>query len=433
MKAAECLRAALHGERLVRHDLLLDGRRARAEERPVGGPAVREGRRHRPRVQHLPPRAASSRRRRRSRPQQGQHAKAAELFLRAEDMASAADAYEQRGRRRQGRDLPRRGGAQEGSCRRGSALLPAGPGLPALGRALRVHRDAGRGRRAPTRRARAMRPAGSVYARAGLKERAAGSYERAGEFETAAKLYDGAGDDRKATSSMRAPDRPSRAARPRSRPGDYERAVALLQRVPPNDESFRFATELLAQALIALGRPQLAVERLTKVLAGQADLDRHARALLLAGHRPRGRPPAGRGAGALQEDPGGGPGLPRRGGPHAGPRVRGRAPAADAASSRSAGADRRDPAPCGPTARGHGRASHHGDRTGGRGSGAFRAPRGARTRAARHGLPGRRHGRQEVGRPAPAPPRCSLRPTRPRDCSPTSRPRPASLTRTSRA
>ena len=40
--------------------------------------------------------------------------------------------------------------------------------------------------------------AGSVYLRAGLKDRAAASYERAGELETAAKLYAEIGNGRKA-------------------------------------------------------------------------------------------------------------------------------------------------------------------------------------------------------------------------------------------
>ena len=35
--------------------------------------------------------------------------------------------------------------------------------------------------------------AGSVYIRAGLKDRAAASYDRAGEFETAGKLYEEVG------------------------------------------------------------------------------------------------------------------------------------------------------------------------------------------------------------------------------------------------
>jgi serine/threonine protein kinase len=51
--------------------------------------------------------------------------------------------------------------------------------------------------------------------------------------------------------------------------GDNERALGLLQRVPPSDEHYTQATELLADVFIRTGRPLLAMERLQKVLAGQ--------------------------------------------------------------------------------------------------------------------------------------------------------------------
>ncbi len=78
----------------------------------------------------------------------GQHAKAAELFMRAEDPERAAAILRAGGRGGESRHPPGRGGP-EGRPRAGSRrLLPEGPGLPASGGALRVGGDAqGGGRR----------------------------------------------------------------------------------------------------------------------------------------------------------------------------------------------------------------------------------------------------------------------------------------------
>jgi hypothetical protein len=111
--------------------------------------------------------------------------------------------------------------------------------------------------------------AGSVYIRAGLKDRAAASYERAGEFETAAKLYDEAGNDGKGIELYEKAGMTFKSGEAAARAGDRERAIALLQRVGPQDENYRVAAELLARLFLEAGRPALAVERLRRILGSE--------------------------------------------------------------------------------------------------------------------------------------------------------------------
>src|SRR4029078_9078699 len=89
--------------------------------------------------------------------------------------------------------------------------------------------------------------AGSVYIRAGLKDRAAASYEKAGEFETAAKLYDPVGNDHKGIELYEEAGMTFKSGEAAARAGEQERAIALLQRVSAQDENYRVAAELLAR------------------------------------------------------------------------------------------------------------------------------------------------------------------------------------------
>jgi serine/threonine protein kinase len=200
--------------------------------------------------------------------QQRQFVKAAELYLRAEDMGRAADAYEQAGDH------------VKAATFRGEVALKADH-VPDAARFFQEGQDYLRaaelfesvGMLAEAAGAyeagESFAAAGSVYVRAGLKARGAASYERASDFETAAKLYEEAGDGRKAMDLYTRAGQTFKGGEAAVNAGDYERAASLLQRVPPADENYRAATELLAQTFLKLGRPQLAQERLNKALAGQ--------------------------------------------------------------------------------------------------------------------------------------------------------------------
>jgi eukaryotic-like serine/threonine-protein kinase len=199
----------------------------------------------------------------------GQFTKAAELYLRADDPTSAAQAYEQAGDHIQAANL--RGEAalkadrvpeaaaffQKGEDYLRSAELFESVGM--LAEAAGAY-EAGE----------SWAAAGSVYIRAGLKDRAASSYERAGEFENAAKLYEGLGDSRRAVELYEKAGFTFKSGEAAAKAGHRDKAIALLQRVGPTDENYADATELLARLFIEGGMPALAVERLEKVLAGQA-------------------------------------------------------------------------------------------------------------------------------------------------------------------
>ncbi len=87
----------------------------------------------------------------------GQFAKAAEYYLRAEDLGAAADAFEKAGDPVKAAQLSRRGRVQDRQARGGGRRLPDGPGLPAVGGAVRADRDARRRPARPTRTPTASR------------------------------------------------------------------------------------------------------------------------------------------------------------------------------------------------------------------------------------------------------------------------------------
>jgi eukaryotic-like serine/threonine-protein kinase len=197
-----------------------------------------------------------------------QFTKAAELFMRAEDPANAAVAYESAG------------DAVKAAILRGEVALKADRVPEAAAffqkgqdylRAAELFESVGMLAEAAGAYEAGDSPAaaGSVYIRAGLKERAAASFERAGEHETAAKLYEEAGVARKAMELYERAGQTFKSGEAAARSGERERAVALLQRVGTSDENYKAATELLAQLFIDMKRPALAVERLQKTLGGQ--------------------------------------------------------------------------------------------------------------------------------------------------------------------
>jgi len=111
--------------------------------------------------------------------------------------------------------------------------------------------------------------AGNVYARAGMKDRAAVSFEKANDLETAARFYEESGNGAKAIELYDRAGFTFKSGEAAANAGERDKAIALLQRVPPNDENYAGATELLAQLFIGAGRPALAVERVQKAIAGQ--------------------------------------------------------------------------------------------------------------------------------------------------------------------
>jgi tetratricopeptide (TPR) repeat protein len=197
-----------------------------------------------------------------------QFTKAAELFMRAEDPANAAVAYESAG------------DTVKAAILRGEVALKADRAAEAAAffqkgqdylRAAELFESVGMLAEAAGayEAGDSLAAAGAVYIRAGLKERAAASFERAGEHETAAKLYEEAGIARKAMELYERAGQTFKSGEAAARSGERERAVALLQRVGTGDENYKAATELLAQLFIDMKRPALAVERLQKALAGQ--------------------------------------------------------------------------------------------------------------------------------------------------------------------
>jgi tetratricopeptide (TPR) repeat protein len=199
----------------------------------------------------------------------GQPGKAAELFLRAEDNEKAAAAFEQAG------------DAVRAATLRGEQAFKAD--RPAEAAALFVKgRDFLRGAElfesvgmmaeaaGAYEAGESWAAAGGVYIRAGLKEKAALAYEKAGDAETAAKLFEELGNAAKAADLYGRAGFSFKSGEAAARAGDREKAIALLQRVPPSDENHRAATELLARLFIETGRPALATERLRKAIGSEA-------------------------------------------------------------------------------------------------------------------------------------------------------------------
>jgi serine/threonine protein kinase len=198
----------------------------------------------------------------------GQHAKAAEYFLRAEDLAAAADAFE------------RGGDAVKAANHRGELAFKAGRVAEAAaffqkgqdyGRAAELFEQAGMLKEAAGayEAGESWAAAASVYARAGLKEPAAACFEKGGEFETAGKLYEEAGNEARAAELFEKAGLTYKSGLAAAKAGHAQKAIALLQRVPANDEHFSDATEKLAELFLATGMYALALERVERALGGK--------------------------------------------------------------------------------------------------------------------------------------------------------------------
>lgn len=221
----------------------------------------------------------------------GQHAKAAELFMRAEDPNSAANSYEQAGDNVKAANL------------RGEVALKQEK-LPEAARFFQEGQDYLRSAELFEQIGMLPEAAGAyeagdsfvaaanVYVRAGLKERAAASYERGNEYENAAKFYEEAGNTPKAVELYERAGLTFKSGEAAARAGHRDRAISLLQRVPASDENYRQATVLLAQLFVEGKMAGLAVERLQKLLGhdavSPANLDLNY--WLAAGHEASGNP-----------------------------------------------------------------------------------------------------------------------------------------------
>jgi serine/threonine-protein kinase len=221
----------------------------------------------------------------------GQPAKAAELFLRAEDHEKAAVAFEKAGDPVRAATL--RGEQAFKSDRPAEAAAWFVKGRDYL-RAAELYESVGMMAEAASayEEGESWAAAGGVYLRAGLADRAAPAYEKAGELETAASIYQKLGQVARAAELYGRAGQSFRSGEALARAGEREKAIALLQRVPPGDENHRAATELLAQLFIETGRPALAKERVRKAVGSDgvsaANLDLYywmARAHQAAGER----------------------------------------------------------------------------------------------------------------------------------------------------
>ena len=197
-----------------------------------------------------------------------QYAKAAELFLRAEDPRSAAEAHEKAGDLPAAANLRGEVALKEGQVPQAADFFQQGKDYL---RSAELFESVGMLSQAAGayEAGESWAAAGNVYVRAGLKEKAAASYERAGDLETAARLYEEAGLGGRAIPLYEKAGFTFKSGESAARTGDRAKAIGLLQRVAANDENYGPATELLARMFIEEGRPGLAVERVQKVLGGQ--------------------------------------------------------------------------------------------------------------------------------------------------------------------
>lgn len=196
-----------------------------------------------------------------------QYAKAAELFLRADDRESAAHAFDQAGDHVQAANLRGEVALKADRPAEAAAFFQAGADYL---RAAELYESQGMLTQAAGayEAGESWAAAGSVYIRAGRKDRAAASYERAGELEVAAKLYEEAGHAAKAMDLFARAGLTFKSGEAAARAGEREKAIALLQRVSSSDENYRAAVELLAQLFIESRMPVLALERVQRALAG---------------------------------------------------------------------------------------------------------------------------------------------------------------------
>ena len=325
------LREALHGERLVLHHLLLD----RAQPGDQKSALRRAGSTRRPaqleRAVTVYAKGSYFKRGGRGAPEArpaGQGGRALHARRGPRERGRGLRAGGRRGAR--GERCAARWPSRRDRAAGGRRALREGPRLPARGRAVRVGRDAGRGGAAPTRRARAgRRPAASTCAPASRRRRPRrtrgrassrprpSSTRRLGNAPKATELYGRAG--------LHLQERRGRGAGGRPREGDRAApARAAERREPPRRDR-------APGAALHRDRPAGARRRsaCSKAIGGEPVSAAQPRPLLLAGASPTRRLGArGRGARPLQEDPGRGPAVPRRGrsawrlGPAAGGRPR---------------------------------------------------------------------------------------------------------------
>lgn len=198
----------------------------------------------------------------------GQPAKAAEAFLRADDHERAAAAFEQAGDAVRAANL--RGEAAFKADRPVDAAAWFVKGRDFL-RAAELYEGAGKLAEAASafEAGESWAAAGGVYMRAGLKDRAAAAYEKGGEYETAARLYEELGHRQKAAELYGRAGFTFKSGEAAAQAGEREKAITLLQRVAPNDENYRAATELLARLFIESGMPALALERVQKAIGDE--------------------------------------------------------------------------------------------------------------------------------------------------------------------
>jgi serine/threonine-protein kinase len=198
----------------------------------------------------------------------GDHRKAAELYMRAEEPTLAAQAHARAGDQVAAANLLGEVALKEE--RVADAARYFQQGQDAL-RSAELFESIGMLAEAAAayESGESWAAAGNVYVRAGLKDRAAPSYERAGDLETAARLYEETGNTRKAIELYERSGFTFKSGEAAAKAGDRDKAIALLQRVAPNDEHYPAATELLARLFIGAGRPALAVERVQRAIGGQ--------------------------------------------------------------------------------------------------------------------------------------------------------------------
>lgn len=222
----------------------------------------------------------------------GQPGRAAEFYLRAEDAASAAAAYEQAGDVVKAATLRGEVAFKQDKIPEAASWFVKGRDYlraAELFESVGLLSEAAQAFEAGESHA----AAGGVYVRSGDKARAATAYERAGDYETAAQLYEESGNETKAAELFERAGFTFKSGEVAARAGQRDKAIALLQRVGGSDENFGAATEILARLFLEGGMPGLAVERVSRALGGQpvnpGNIDLHywyALALEASGRTP---------------------------------------------------------------------------------------------------------------------------------------------------
>jgi tetratricopeptide (TPR) repeat protein len=112
----------------------------------------------------------------------------------------------------------------------------------------------------------ALDRAAECWLRAGQKDRAAPLLEKAGQPRRAAELLVELGDLAGASGALEAAGALLEASRLARRAGDAGRAAQQLARVTPQDPAFGLAQLELAELLVELGRPEVAIQRLIALI-----------------------------------------------------------------------------------------------------------------------------------------------------------------------